>query len=320
MTERVLITGVGGFIFTNFARFVAYQNDMEYKWLTVDNYILPLSLNNRYDGRSFKDASQHIADITDASTIDAIFRVERPTIVIHGAAQTSVDKSLKEPALFHKTNVIGTKVLLDASAKYGIKRFIMISTDEVYGSLADENEPAWTEHSPLDPKNPYSVSKAEAEALVKASGLTYNITRASNNYGERQSTDKLIPNTIRCIVEGKKIPIYGQGNQIRDWMHVIDNCSAILTILKNGASNEAYNIGANSEMSNIEMVQRICKILGKGYELIEHVDDPRGSAHDFRYAMDCSKIKSLGWTPKFKLNDGLQQTCGWYEKNKWALK
>jgi dTDP-glucose 4,6-dehydratase len=320
MTERVLLTGITGFIFTNFIRYVAHTNEAGYEWISVDNYCLPMSINNRYVNKGLKNA-QYIADISrDIEVIDTIFRVERPDIVIHGAAQTSVDKSLKEPDLFHKTNVIGTKILLDASRKYGVKKFLFISTDEVMGSLNSENDPSWTETSPINPRNPYSQSKAEAEKLVMASELNYNITRSANNYGERQSTDKLIPHTIKCILDGKKIPVYGQGNQIRDWLHVQDNCRGILTVLKKGLPNEIYNIGANCEMSNIEMVQKICKILGKGYDLIEHIPDPRGDAHDFRYSMDCSKLKALGWEKQFKLMDGLEQTCDWYVRNKWALK
>jgi len=320
--QKVLITGNLGFIFSNFVRYVAYNRQKGYNWITIDNHISPLSAYNRYASYGFRGSHHHIADIADASTIDAIFRVERPDLVIHAAAQTSVDKSLTQSELFERTNVQGTKAIVDACVKWEVKKLIHISTDEVYGSLTNENDPSWTELSTINPKNPYSISKAKAEQTVinagKEYGLIYNIVRPSNNFGERQTYDKLIPLTIKNVLDNKKIPIYGDGMQIRDWLYVGDNCAAILMVIEKGAPNEIYNIGANQEMTNIEIVQRICKILEQGYDLIEHIPDPRGKYHDFRYSMDCSKIRTLGWAPRFRLNDGLYQTCDWYKKNLWA--
>jgi dTDP-glucose 4,6-dehydratase len=322
-SQKVLITGAWGFIFSNFVRAVAFEKMKGYDWITLDNYSGPLAFSNRFVNKGF--SKQIVADITDAKIIDAIFHLEQPNIVIHAAAQTSVDKSLSQEDLFQTTNVFGTQLLIDASIKYGAKKFIYISTDEVYGSLANENDLSWTEASIPNPRNPYSRTKLEGEKIViKANqehGLVYNITRASNNYGERQTTDKLIPRTIKCILNNEKIPVYGNGMQIRDWLYVKDNVDAILTILEKGEDNQIYNICANQEMTNIEIIHRICKTLNRGHDLIEYIKDPRGNAHDFRYAMDCSKLKALGWGCKFRLADALPYTVEWYEKNRnWALK
>jgi dTDP-glucose 4,6-dehydratase len=317
---KVLITGVWGFIFANFMRHVSFNGLKGYEWISIDDHSSPLAYYNHVSNRGIKDDKQFSFDINDKTLLDIVFQKEQPDIVIHAAAQTSVDKSLINPDLFNRTNVQGTQSIVDACIRWNVKKIIMVSTDEIYGELKSENDPPWKEDAIPNPRNPYSKSKYEGEQIVIKSGLTYNITRSSNNYGERQTSDKLIPHTIKCILENKPIPIYGQGMQIRDWIYVIDNCDAILTILKSGKPNEIYNIGANNEMSNIEMVQRICKILGRGYDLIKHIPDPRGDAHDFRYAMNSDKLRALGWAPKFKLGEGLTNTCKWYEKNTWALK
>jgi dTDP-glucose 4,6-dehydratase len=318
---KVLITGVWGFIFSNFIRYVCYHKVKGYQWSSIDDFSSPLASFNRHSNRGIKEHQQYSCSINDIQDVDIIFQTERPDIVIHAAAQTSVDKSLKDEDLFKKTNIDGTKVIVDACIKYGVKRIIYISTDEVLGELKSENDPLWTEDSPPNPRNPYSKTKYEGEKIVVASGLNYNITRSSNNYGERQTSDKLIPHTIKCILNNQPIPLYGQGMQMRDWIYVIDNCTAILTILKDGGSNQIYNIGAGCEMTNIEMVQRICKIMGRGYDLIKHIPDPRGDAHDFRYAMDCSKLRGFGWSPMVKFKDGLAGTVQWYVENAgWALK
>lgn len=197
------------------------------------------------------------------------------------------------------------------------------NTDEVYGQLENESDPSWTESSPLNPRNPYAASKAAGELLVKAAheshGLIYNITRTSNNYGPRQTPNKLIPKVIKCIINNEKIPVFGEGKQIRDWTHVFDNCSAIINILKNGNSNEIYNISANQEFSNIEVIQNICNVIGSGYNLIEHIEDPR-KGHDFRYSIDSSKTKSLGWKPQYRFKDGIVDTIKWFYDNKWYLR
>jgi dTDP-glucose 4,6-dehydratase len=256
----------------------------------------------------------YVADIRDQHVMDTIFQIEKPDIVLHGAAETFVDYSLSDPNSFVTSNVLGTQIIVNSCVKYKVDKLIYVSTDEVYGQLTSESDSSWTEACSLNPRNPYAATKAAGELLVKAAhesfGLKYNITRSSNNYGPRQTTEKLIPKTIKCILQGKKIPVYGKGLQVRDWTHVYDNCSAIFNIINNGIDNETYNIAANQEFSNIEVIHKICKVIDKGYDLIEHIDDPRGNGHDFRYSVNPTKIK----------NEGIDQCVNWYLMNQWMFK
>jgi dTDP-glucose 4,6-dehydratase len=245
--------------------------------------------------------------------MDVIFKFEAPDIVIHGAAETNNDSPM-----LASSNVAGTQVIIDCCLKYKIEKLIYISTDKVYGSLENENSMPWNEESPLNPGDLYSCTKGVAEGLVKSSGLIYNIVRSSNNYGPRQSSERLVPKTIKCILEGKDIPLYGQSLQIRDWIHVFDNCNAIFNIMNNGAPNEIYNVSANQELSNIEVVQKICNYMEKGHSLINFIKD--AEKHDFRRAIDSSKIRALGWKPNFKFKGGLPETINWYLSNQWFLK
>jgi dTDP-glucose 4,6-dehydratase len=212
--------------------------------------------------------------------------------------------------------------MVNAAVRWGVEKFVYISTDEVYGQLESASDPLWTEESKLKPRNPYSATKAAGEFAVQAAassyGLNYCITRSSNNYGPRQTPEKFIPKVIKCINEGNKIPVYGQGMQIRDWLHVADNCAAIMKIAEAGENGQAYNISAHQEFTNIEVVNEISKIMGKGMELVEFVKDRPG--HDFRYGIDTTKIKALGWEPSFKFKVGLAQTIQWYLNNNWFLK
>lgn len=319
MKKKCLVTGSLGFIFSNFIRKACYEK-APYTFVTLDKAILPGSLNNVYVNKAL--SNNYIADITDEHIINKIFELERPDIVIHGAAESSVDSSLTDANTFVKSNVLGTQVLINASLKYNVQKFVMISTDEVLGHLTSESDPPWTEESPINPRNPYSSTKAAAELLVKAAnqthGLTYNITRSSNNYGPRQTTNKLIPRVIKCILNNEKIPVYGKGDQIRDWTHVWDNCAGILTILEKGAPNEIYNIAANQEFTNIEVIQEICNAANKGHNLIEHIKDRPG--HDFRYSLDSSKLRALGWEPQVKFKNGVSDTWNWFNNNQWFLK
>lgn len=322
--QKILITGTCGFIFSNFVRKLIYLSNKDpekypYTVVSIDKVNTNMA-NSIYWNKSH---TFHIADITDPHIIDTIFQFEKPDIVIHGAAESAVDDSLFNPNLFITSNVLGTQVIINACLKYDVQKMIYISTDEIYGQLENESAPSWTESSPLNPRNPYAASKAAGELLVKAAheshGLIYNITRTSNNYGPRQTPNKLIPKVIKCIINNEKIPVFGEGKQIRDWTHVFDNCSAIINILKNGNSNEIYNISANQEFSNIEVIQNICNVIGSGYNLIEHIEDPRKS-HDFRYSIDSSKIKSLGWKPQYRFKDGIVDTIKWFYDNKWYLR
>src|SRR5574338_167476 len=281
--KKVLVTGTCGFIFSNFIRRVIKYDEQPYQFVSVVRVAGnadTIYANSSYDF--------YLADLRDQHIIDRIFQFERQDIVIHGAAESFVDASLSDPNSFVTSNVLGTQVVINACVKHKVERLIYISTDEVYGQLTGESDPAWTEDAPLDPRNPYSASKAAGELMVKAAhqsyGLIYNITRSSNNYGPRQTPEKLIPKAIKCITEGQKIPIYGQGLQIRDWTHVFDNCDALVTVLNSGKPNEVYNISANQEFPNIEVIQKICNAMGKGHDLISFIEDPR-KGHDFRYSI-----------------------------------
>lgn len=316
--RKILITGTGGFIFSNFVR-KAIKDGEPYEFVSIDAVKQTSVMNNVY---SNKNHQFYIGDITDKHFINVIFELERPDIVINGAASTHVDNSLKNPYEFIDSNITGTQVIIDACIKWNVDKLIQISTDEVYGHLENEDLPSWREDAPLNPRNPYACSKAAAEMLVKAAhnahGLKYNITRSCNNYGPRQTADKFIPKVIKHILEDKKVPVYGQGKQIRDWVHVQDNCSAIMQIVNQGKDNEIYNIAAGQEFSNIEVFHEICNVLGKGHNLLEFVTDRL--AHDFRYSVDASKIKELGWAPSFKFKQGIRHTCEWFSNNQWWYK
>ncbi|CAB4196514.1 RfbB dTDP-D-glucose 4,6-dehydratase [uncultured Caudovirales phage] len=317
MNKKLLITGTAGFILGNFIRKMVYEKQ-PYQLVSVD--MVKNNTNSMYWN---KNHTFYIADIRDQHIMDKIFQFEKPDIVIHGAAETFVDTSLTDPNSFVTSNVLGTQVIINCCVKYKVERLIHISTDEVYGQLTSEHDAPWTEDAILNPRNPYSATKAAAELLVKAAhdsyGLIYNITRSSNNYGPRQTSEKLIPKAIKCILDGEKIPIYGKGLQIRDWTHVHDNCAGIMAVLNNGVSNETYNIAANQEFTNIEVIQKICNAMNSGHELISYIPDPRMS-HDFRYSIDSSKIKKLGWSPKIKFKEGVCDTVNWYLNNKYFIK
>lgn len=315
--KKLLVTGSCGFIFGNFLRQAVYEK-RPYQLISVDK-VNANSMNSMYWN---KNHTFHIADIRDHHVIDTIFQLEKPEIVVHGAAETFVDYSLTDPNSFVTSNVLGTQNIINACVKHKAK-LVYISTDEIYGQLTSESDQSWTEDDVLNPRNPYSATKAAGELLVKAAhesfGLTYNITRSSNNYGPRQTPEKLIPKIIKCILEDKPIPIYGQGLQIRDWTHVHDNCAGIFTMLQSGKDNETYNISSNQESANIEIVNHICNVIGKGHNLITFIEDPRKS-HDFRYSVNTNKIRNLGWKPNFKFKDGITETVQWYLNNKWFLK
>lgn len=316
--KKILITGSLGFIMSNFIRKIIYEKQ-PYQIVSLDK--VSGNANSLYYN---KNHVFHIADIRDQHIIDTIFEFERPDIVIHAAAESSVDSSLKDPNSFVTSNVLGTQVIINSCVKHKVEKLIYLSTDECLGQLTSEDESSWTESDPINPRNCYSATKAAGELLIKAAhythGLNYNITRCSNNYGPRQTHNKLIPRVIKCILNNEKIPVYGQGLQIRDWTHVFDNCSAIMTILNNGVPNEIYNISANQEYSNIEVIQKICNVMKSGHNLIEYIPDPRGNAHDFRYSVDSSKIKKLGWQPQIKFPEGIEQCINWFVQNKWTLK
>lgn len=256
------------------------------------------------------------ADIRDATKVDEIMQ-QGIEMIINFAAESHVDRSIMEPDVFVKTNVLGTQVLLEAARKYKIKKFVQISTDEVYGTLGEAG--LFTEETPLKPNSPYSASKAGGDLLVRAYyetfGLPVNITRCSNNYGPYQFPEKLIPLMISNALGDRKLPVYGDGLNIRDWLYVEDHCSAVDLVLHQGRPGEVYNIGGNNERTNIKIVQTILQELGKPETLISFVEDRPG--HDRRYGIDASKITNeLGWVPKHSFDTGIKETIRWYLDNK----
>jgi dTDP-glucose 4,6-dehydratase len=314
-----LVTGGAGFIGSNFIRFLLYQYS-EIHIINLDNLTYAANLGNLSDIEHDPRYSFVKADLCDKTALKDIFSHYNPEYVINFAAESHVDRSILQPSVFIQSNVLGVQNLLEISLKFGVKKFLQISTDEVYGSLGATG--SFNEKTPLDPRSPYSASKASADLLTQAYFHTFNlpinITRCSNNYGPYQFPEKLIPLTIFNCLNGKKIPVYGDGLNIRDWIHVNDHCSAIDLVLHRGAVGEIYNIGAQNERSNIEIVKLIIQILAElrsdlkiSEDLISYVDDRKG--HDRRYAIDSTKIQTdLHWRPKIEFTEGLSETIKWY--------
>jgi len=322
---KLLVTGGCGFIGSNFVRYVLKERP-DWEVVNLDKLTYAGNPANLKDVETDPRYKLVRGDIADAGLVEKLFARERPDVVVNFAAESHVDRSILDSTPFIETNVKGVQVLLEAARKYGVERFLQISTDEVYGSLGEEGY--FTEESPLRPNSPYAASKAAADLLCrayyKAYGVPVVITRSSNNYGPYQFPEKLIPLMIRNALLGKELPVYGEGKQVRDWLFVEDNCRAIALVLEKGRTGEIYNIGDGCEKRNLEVVQSICRIVAdvvrKPVEvilsLVKFIPDPRGSAHDFRYALDCSKIKhELGWQPSVDFEKGLRSTVAWYLRN-----
>lgn len=331
--KSILVTGGCGFIGSNFVRMMLKKHS-EYKIINVDKLTYAGNLENLKD---IVDNPNHIfvkGDISDREKIEEIFKAYDINIVVNFAAESHVDRSIENPGIFLTTNIIGTQVLLDVARKHwsvvpedkycnkyksGVK-FLQVSTDEVYGALGKTGK--FVETMSIMPNSPYSASKAGADMIVRAYhetyGLPVNITRCSNNYGPYQFPEKLIPLMINNCLKDKELPIYGDGLQVRDWLHVSDHCAAIDIVLHNGEDGEVYNIGGNNEMTNIAIVKLIISTLSKSENLIKYVKDRPG--HDRRYAIDNTKITNqLGWRPLFKFEIGIKETIEWYLKNqKWV--
>ncbi len=313
--KRILITGGAGFIGSNFVRYILnkYKN---YKIINLDLLTYAGNIKSLDDIKDNPNYEFIKGDIADAKLVDEI--VSKGTdVIINFAAESHVDRSITNPDVFIKTNVLGTQTLLEATKKYKIEKFFQISTDEVYGSLGKTG--FFTETTPLSPNSPYSASKASADLLVMAYhhtfGLPVNITRCSNNYGPYQFPEKLIPLFITNALADKQVPLYGDGMNIRDWLFVEDHCSAIDTVLHKGKNGEVYNVGGNNEKTNRYITDTILKYLGKDDSLIKYVTDRLG--HDRRYAIDATKIKNeLGWEPKYKFEQAIEKTIQWYLDNK----
>ncbi len=316
---KILVTGGAGFIGGNFIRFTRnkYPN---YKIVCVDLLTYAGNLETLADMLGMSNFKFEKADISNAKDIDRIFNAERPDIAVNFAAESHVDRSIEDPGLFLKTNILGTQTLMDACIKYNVKRFHQVSTDEVYGDLPiDKPELLFTENSPIHASSPYSASKASADLLCLAYQRTFalpaTISRCSNNYGPFHFPEKLIPLVISRALNDQSIPVYGEGKNIRDWLYVEDHCSAIDKIIHEAKNGDVYNIGGGCEKQNIDVVKLILKILNKPESLITYVKDRPG--HDLRYAIDYSKIKTeLGWTPSVKFEEGLKKTVDWYLTNK----
>ncbi len=319
MEKRVLVTGGAGFIGANFVYYMLREHPDD-RILCVDSLTYagnPSTLGEALKSPKFTFFKN---DICDREGIDRIFDSERPDFVVNFAAESHVDRSIDNPEVFLKTNVLGTQVLMDACRKYGIERFHQVSTDEVYGDLPlDRPDLFFTEQTPVHASSPYSASKASADLLVQAYHRTYGlpvtISRCSNNYGPYQFPEKLIPLMIANCLENKPLPVYGKGENVRDWLYVEDHCRAIDLILQKGRVGEVYNVGGHNEMRNIDIVKRICNYLGKPESLITYVTDRLG--HDRRYAIDPTKIhRELGWLPETGFEDGIKMTIAWYLENR----
>ncbi len=312
---KLLITGGAGFIGSNFIHYVLREHPGT-AVVNVDSLTYCGNLENLTEVEDHPDYRFVRADIADREAMEKLFSEEDFDAVINFAAESHVDRSITDPSIFLKTNVIGTQVLLDLAVNYRVRRFVQISTDEVYGSLPPTG--FFLETTPLAPNSPYSASKAAADLLARAYVHTYGldavITRCSNNYGPFQFPEKLIPLMITNALEDKPLPVYGDGMNVRDWLHVEDHCRAIWMVLEKGATGEIYNIGGSNEWHNLALVRELLKILGKPESLITFVKDRPG--HDRRYAIDASKIKAeIGWEPTYDFASGLRQTVAWYIAN-----
>lgn len=318
---NIIVTGGAGFIGSNFI-FHMLAKYPDYRIICLDKLTYAGNLSTLECVMDNPNFSFVKADICDREAVYALFEREKPDMVVNFAAESHVDRSIDNPSIFLHTNIIGTSVLMDACLKYGIKRYHQVSTDEVYGDLPlDRPDLFFTEETPLHTSSPYSSSKASADLLVLAYhrtyGLNVSISRCSNNYGPYHFPEKLIPLTIVNALANKALPVYGKGENVRDWLYVEDHCKAIDLIIHKGRVGEVYNIGGHNEMKNIDIVKIICRLLGKSEDLITYVADRKG--HDMRYAIDPAKIHAeLGWLPETKFADGIRKTVDWYLNNrKW---
>ena len=315
----IIITGGAGFIGSNFI-YYELANHPEDRLICLDKLTYAGNLETLEEAQKHDNFKFVRADIADRKAVYALFEAEHPDIVVNFAAESHVDRSIENPEIFLQTNIIGTSVLLDACRKYGITRYHQVSTDEVYGDLPlDRPDLFFTEETPLHTSSPYSASKASADLLVMAYHRTYQlpttISRCSDNYGPYHFPEKLIPLMIINALADKKLPVYGTGENVRDWLYVEDHCAAIDLIIRKGRVGEVYNIGGHNERRNIDVVKTILKALKKPESLIEHVADRKG--HDRRYAIDPTKIHGeLGWLPATKFEDGIQKTIQWYLDNR----
>jgi dTDP-glucose 4,6-dehydratase len=310
---RILVTGGAGFIGSNFVR--KFVNDPGISSITVlDSLTYAGNLANLESVSNSPKFTFIKGDVCDSEIVDQA--TQSIDLVVHFAAESHVDRSILDPSLFIKTNVLGTQNLLNFSMKNNVQRFIHISTDEVYGSIL---EGSWSEEWPVSPNSPYSASKAGSDLLAlsyfRTFGFDVSVTRCSNNYGPYQYPEKVIPLFITNLIESKKIPIYGSGLNVRDWIHVDDHCDGIMKVILHGKPGEIYNFGGANELSNIQLAKKILLALGESQDQIEYVDDRKG--HDLRYSVSSEKAeKQIGWSPKVLFENGLSETISWYRDNR----
>jgi dTDP-glucose 4,6-dehydratase len=317
-TQTLLVTGGAGFIGSNFIHYWL-KNHPEDKIINLDALTYAGNLSSLKDITDSPNYAFVEGSINDRQLVDSI--MADCDIVVHFAAESHVDRSILNPSIFLETNILGTLVLLDAALKHKIKRFHHISTDEVFGSLELGSSDLFNEHTAYDPRSPYSASKAGSDHLVRAYGETYGqpftLSNCSNNYGEYHFPEKLFPLAITNLIEGKKVPVYGDGLNVRDWLYVQDHCSAIDRILTDGVVGETYLIGGlTDDISNLDVVKMILRLMNQSESMIEYVKDRPG--HDRRYAVDWSRLqRELNWKPSVTLEEGLQATINWYQTNQW---
>ena len=309
---NLLITGGAGFIGSNFIRYILSKYP-DYRVINLDKLTYAGNLENLRDVEHNPNYAFVKGDICHKEIVDKLV-ARRPDAILNFAAESHVDRAIMGADDFIKTDIFGTQNLLEAAKKYSIGRYLQVSTDEVYGAV---EEGSFTEESPLKPNNPYSSSKASGDLMVRAYyrtfGLPTLITRSSNNFGPYQYPEKLIPLFVTNLLENKKVPLYGDGQQIRDWLYVIDNCAGIDYVLHHGQIGEIYNIGANNEKANLEITQIILEQTGRDESYIEHVQDRLG--HDRRYSLNSAKIKELGWQPRYEFDEAMAKTIQWYRDN-----
>jgi dTDP-glucose 4,6-dehydratase len=310
---RLLVTGGCGFIGSNFIRYML-QNEPNIEIINLDKLTYAGNLDNLKDLEDHPGYYFVRGDICDPHIVDSAMK--KADQVVHFAAESHVDRSIEDGSAFIKTNVLGTYVLLDAALRNKVKRFLHVSTDEVYGSIM---KGSFKETDILTPSSPYSSSKAGSDLLAHSYFATHKlpvvITRCTNNYGPYQYPEKLIPLFVTNLLRGRRVPVYGTGQNVRDWIYVLDHCKGIDFALKNGVDGEIYNIGGGEEKTNIEITKKILNLLDKEEHMIEYVRDRPG--HDFRYSLDCSKLRSMGWKPEYTFDQALEETVKWYVDNKW---
>ena len=310
---RVLITGGAGFIGSNFLDHILLNENGKYTEVKVLDALTYSGTESNFKDLN-RDKFQFIkGDIRDHKLVNQV--TKNIEVIVHFAAESHVDRSIDSARVFVETNVLGTETLLDAAMQNGVQTFIHVSTDEVYGSI---KEGSWNEDFPLSPNSPYAASKASSDLLALAfhrtHGLDVRITRCSNNYGPRQFPEKVIPLFVTNLLESKKVPLYGEGKNVRDWLHVSDHCQGIELVLRNGRAGEVYNIGGGKELTNRELTEWVLNAMGKDDSAIDFVADRKG--HDFRYSLNFEKISTeLGYKPKVSFEDGMRSTIEWYKNN-----